>query len=95
MVIFCFSEEVCPYGDRTEIPRDREEFQIETPPGTTPNELIDGSIPFGEDDKIVIKLANEPKIFLLIDLQYYATVPTKVRIVYEDENIPPLVKMVS
>ena len=78
-------EEFCPYGSPSRFPENKPEFDIDTPPNTNPNNVVPGkSIPVSQGDTIMITMATNPEVFYLMDLQYEATV--KTRVILEDEN---------
>ena len=90
-----FSVEICPYGTLTRFPQEEEEFEFMTPPGTSSGDLTSG-IPFNQGDNIMIRMANAPFSFFLLDLKYFATVRTRVRIRFTPaSNRQPEVFLVS
>ena len=90
-----FSAEVCPYGTETRFPQQSDQFDIMTPPGTSSDDLTSGIL-FNEGDNIMIRMAEEPLSFFLLDLTYMATVATRVRIRFTAaSNKQPVVLLVS
>jgi hypothetical protein len=85
--IMC-AEEECPYGERSDLPGDEPLFEIMTPQGSTPEDVLPGGsgITLNGNKNIMITLSEEPLSFFLMDLQYTATQPTEVTITFSDDS---------
>ena len=89
MLLFS-SAEICPSGEQSNLPQDRESFDIETPDNTNPEDVLRGSdavLPVVRADKIFITMNDSPEEFTVMDVMYKATVPTRVRYIRNDQEI--------
>ena len=75
--------EVCPYGTQSDLPEDKEIFDVEVPSGN-PDDVLEGSLDVQKGDKIKITMADDPESFFLVNLKYDSTAKTRVKIVKKD-----------
>ena len=95
LYIFRYTVEVCPYGDESRLPEDREIFDLTSTEGN-PDDALRGSdekFPVDRSEKIIIRVNDTPKKFTIMDLTFRSDVPVKVRIIKEDE--PPINNVVN